>query len=243
VAKSATRFIVTVDDIPSGDLVALGERGERWLEAHAPLAMHAKAVGQAMMFSRMSVSNIHSMLWSTAQATLLISVTLIFALRSLKLGVLSLVPNVLPALFTFGLWGALVGEINVAMSGVASISLGIVVDDTVHFMSKYLRYRRDHGLATVEALRETFADAGTSLVINTIVLVSGFLVLTLSSFGLNADMGLVTAIVLSIGVVSDILLLPALLLTFDWQATETSPVVLETSPSTDAAIISAEAAS
>ena len=224
--KSATRFIVTLGDIPSSELIRLGERGERWLSEHTPAAMHTQAVGQAMMFSRMSESNIKGMLTGELQATILISLTLIFALRSLRLGVLSLLPNLLPAFLAFGIWGALVGQINVAVSGVASICMGIIVDDTVHFMSKYLRCRRNEGKSVEEAIRITIADAGTSLLINTVVLVSGFLVLTLSSFGLNADLGRVTAMVLSIGMLADMLLLPPLLLTFDRMLVK-KPVSLE----------------
>jgi len=215
VDRSATRVVVTVDDISTTQLLALGARGERWLVEHTPAAMHARAVGQAVMFARMSETNIESMLIGTFQAMLLISATLVFALRSLRLGLLSLLPNVLPAVLTFGLWGVFVGHINTAMSAVASISLGIVVDDTVHFMSSYLRARKYEQLSPRVAIVQTLEHSGAALIVTTIVLVAGFLVLALSAFGLNQDMGRVTALVLGIGLSADLLLLPALLLTLD----------------------------
>jgi len=123
-----------------------------------------------------------------------------------------MIPNLVPAAMGFGLWGLLVGEIGLSLSIVAGMTLGIVVDDTVHFLSKYLRARRENGLSSPDAVRYAFRRVGMALTTTSIVLVVGFLVLSLSSFQLNAGMGLLTAIVIVFALAADFLFLPPLLM-------------------------------
>ena len=155
------------------------------------------------------------MLTGTSIALVLISLILIFALRSLKLGLVSLIPNLAPAAMGFGLWGMLYGQVGLGLSGVIGMTLGIVVDDTVHFLSKYLRARREQGLSSQDAVRYAFHTVGIALFVTTLVLVAGFMVLTQSAFKLNADMGLLTAITIAIALVVDFIFLPPLLMKVD----------------------------
>jgi predicted RND superfamily exporter protein len=90
-----------------------------------------------------------------------------------------------------------------------------VVDDTVHFLSKYLRARREQGLDAGDAVRYAFHTVGIALLVTTVVLIAGFLVLTQSGFKLNSDMGLLTAVTIALALVADFLLLPALLIKAD----------------------------
>ena len=144
-----------------------------------------------------------------------ISLILIFALRSLRIGLISMMPNLVPAAMGFGLWGLTVGEVGLGLSIVAGMTLGIVVDDTVHFLSKYIRARREHGLDREDAVRYAFRTVGMALFTTSIVLITGFLVLSLSSFELNSGMGLLTAIVICFALVADFFLLPPLLMKLD----------------------------
>jgi predicted RND superfamily exporter protein len=112
----------------------------------------------------------------------------------------------------FGIWGMTNGQINVGNAIVTTMALGIIVDDSVHFLSKYLRARREGELTSEEAVRYAFSTVGSALVVTSFVLVAGFLVLTLSPFGLNAGMGLLTAIVLVVALGADLLFLPPLLM-------------------------------
>jgi len=123
-----------------------------------------------------------------------------------------LIPNALPILCTFGVWALLVGEVGFSVATVASISLGIIVDDTVHFLTKYRRARTELGLSAEDAIRYAFDTVGVALIVNTIILSLGFLVLTFSSFKLNVDMGMMTIIAIIFALVLDFLLLPCLLL-------------------------------
>jgi hypothetical protein len=141
-----------------------------------------------------------------------IALMMVAALRSLKLGLLSLIPNGLPILTTFGAWAILVGDVGFSVATVASISLGIVVDDTVHFLSKYVRAREDRELSVEDSIRYAFDNVGMAIVINTFILAVGFGVLTSSTFKLNVDMGLMTILAIVFALILDFLLLPAILL-------------------------------
>jgi predicted RND superfamily exporter protein len=140
---------------------------------------------------------------------------MIFSVRSLKFGLISLVPNLLPALMTFGIWGAFSGQVNLAVAVVYSVSIGIIVDDTVHFFAKYLRARRKLGLSPEDSLRYSYSTVGSALFVTTAVLTLGFLVLTLSHFTVNVIVGGMTAMTIAIGLAFDMLFLPSLLLRLD----------------------------
>ncbi|MDT8387576.1 MAG: efflux RND transporter permease subunit [Thiogranum sp.] len=215
VDKSATRFNVFLKSISSESTIALEQRAQQWLKANAPASMQVDGASPAIMFSHIGARNIRSMLGGTTLALVLISITLIFALRSLRIGLISIVPNLVPAGMAFGLWALLVGQVGLALSVVTGMTLGIVVDDTVHFLSKYLRARRESGLSPEDAVRYAFHTVGTALWTTSIVLIAGFLVLTGSPFALNSGMGLLTAITIALALLADFLLLPTLLMTLD----------------------------
>jgi len=95
------------------------------------------------------------------------------------------------------------------------MTLGIVVDDTVHFISKYLRARNNFNMSQEQAIKHAFTTVGPAMWTTTVALVAGFLVLTLSDYRMSADMGLLSAITISIALIMDFLLLPAILLVAD----------------------------
>merc|ERR1712137_627166 len=166
------------------------------------------------MFALIGEKNMTGMLYGTLLALVLISLLLVFALRSWRMGAISLLPNLLPAGIGFGIWGIYSGEINVGLSVVLSMTLGIIVDDTVHFLSKY-RHARNEGHDAADSVRYSFASVGRALWITTLVLTIGFSILAMSAFRLNSDMGLLTAIIIVAALIVDFLFLPAFLLLFD----------------------------
>ena len=220
VSKSSTQIVVSLQDLGSTQLKSIAERGTQWLQDNAGIT--AYGVGPAIMFSYISDRNIEGMLVGTGVAMILISLLIGIALRSVKLGFLSLIPNLLPAALAFGLWGLLVGEVNVAVSMVTGMALGIVVDDTVHFLSKYLRVRRQ-GLSAEKAVRYAFSSVGVAIIVTSIILVAGFGVLAQSSFGMNSNMAVLTAIAIIMALIADFLLLPVLLLKLDKKAYQVEP--------------------
>lgn len=226
VDKSSIKMVLTVANLGSVELVDLENRIYQWFAEHAP-QYQVVASSPSLMFAHIGETNMASMLSTLPITLVLISALLIFALRSVRLGLISLMPNIAPAVIGFGLWALISGEINLGLSVVVTLTLGIVVDDAVHFLSKYQRARRE-GQTAEQAVRYAFHTVGRALWITTVVLVVGFSVLAMSSFRLNADMGQLSAIVIFIALVVDFLFLPTLLMLFDKKA------YLQESPSDNA---------
>ncbi|HAS6948781.1 TPA: MMPL family transporter [Vibrio parahaemolyticus] len=226
VDKSSIKMVLTVANLGSVELVDLENRIYQWFAEHAP-QYQVVASSPSLMFAHIGETNMASMLSTLPITLVLISALLIFALRSVRLGLISLMPNIAPAVIGFGLWALISGEINLGLSVVVTLTLGIVVDDAVHFLSKYQRARRE-GQTAEQAVRYAFHTVGRALWITTVVLVAGFSVLAMSSFRLNADMGQLSAIVIFIALVVDFLFLPTLLMLFDKKA------YLQESPSDNA---------
>lgn len=214
VSKSATKLAVTLNSISSNEILALEENARIWMAENLPGIEHA-ASGPTVMFAHIGKRNIYSMLTGTTVALFLISLVLIVFFKSLKYGLLSLIPNMLPAAAAFGIWGIFVGQVGIALSVVTGMTLGIVVDDTVHFLSKYIRARREKNMSAEEAVRYAFNNVGIALLVTSIVLIAGFLILAQSHFELNSGMGLLTSVVIALALILDFMLLPPLLLKLD----------------------------
>ncbi|NOX08848.1 MAG: MMPL family transporter [Gammaproteobacteria bacterium] len=214
VAKQATRINVTLKTISSNQILALEERAGQWLMKNTQ-GLHTEGASPALMFAHIGLRNIESMLIGTTIALVLISLVLVVALRSFKYGLISLIPNLFPAAAAFGLWGILVGEIGLALSVVTAMTLGIVVDDTVHFISKYIRARRENNLSSHDAVRYAFKNVGVALWVTSAALIAGFMILSQSAFELNAGMGLMTSIIIAIALMLDFFMLPPLLMKID----------------------------
>jgi len=214
VDKAATRMVITVKNITSEQYIKFEQRINNWFSENAP-QYTAIVASPSLMFSHIGQRNINSMLIGTSLALVLISLLLGLALRSFKYGLISLIPNLVPASMAFGLWYFIDGQVGLGLSVVVGMTLGIVVDDTVHFLSKYVRARREQNKNATEAVRYAFNSVGRALWITTLVLVAGFMVLAQSSFKLNADMGLLTAITILIALIVDFLFLPPLLMKLD----------------------------
>ncbi len=211
VSKSSTRIAVTLETMSTNEVLALEQETAEWLRRNLP-GIEFYTSGPTVMFAHIGKRNIHSMLIGTSVALVLISLVLVLFLKSLRYGLISLIPNLLPAAMAFGIWGMFVGQVGIALSIVTGMTLGIVVDDTVHFLSKYLRARREKGLNAEQAVQYTFNSVGVALLVTSLVLIAGFMILAQSHFELNSGMGLLTSIVIALALVIDFLLLPPLLI-------------------------------
>jgi predicted RND superfamily exporter protein len=210
--KSATRMNVTVSNLRTRQLLELEARAHEWMVENMPASMQTPGASPAIMFGHIGLRNLQSMMSGNILALFLISFILILAFRSIKIGLVSLLPNLFPAMSAFGVWAILVGEVGVSLSVVIGMTIGIVVDDTIHFLSKYLRARREQDLAPADAVRYAFSTVGTAMWVTSAVLIAGFSVLAFSAFKMNAGMGLLTAITIAMALLLDFLFLPALLL-------------------------------
>lgn len=210
--KSATRVTATLDEVTTVQLRAFLTKSENWLRANTPPAMHANPTSASVMFAHISERNINSMLRGNIIAVVLIAIIMAAALRSAAMGALSIVPNAVPVLMTFGLWAVLVGQVGMASATVTATALGIVVDDSVHLLTKFLRGRREKGLSQEDAIRYAFRTVGPAIMTTTLILTTGFSVLAASTFKVNAEMGLLTALAIVLALIFDFLFLPTLLL-------------------------------
>ncbi|MFW2372156.1 MAG: efflux RND transporter permease subunit [Gammaproteobacteria bacterium] len=213
--RSATQLVVLLNKTHSEKLLEIDRQARAWAAIYTPELIVEEATGLDMVFANINHRNIRSLLQGTVLALVIISLVLIGVLRSIQLGLISMLPNLAPAALAYGTWGLLVGEIDLSASVVITMTLGIVVDDTVHFMMKYLRARREKSLDAREGIRYAFNTVGVALTITTVVLVSGFFVLTFSHFSPTSTTGALLAITLSFALLVDFLLLPPLLMAVD----------------------------
>ena len=198
----------------SAELRVLNSRAEKWLHENTGFKT-AQGTGLSLIFAYISERNINSMLFGSLFALFVISLILIFALKSLTMGLLSLAPNLVPAAMALGAWGYFVGTAGLSVAIVVAITLGIVVDDTVHFLSKYLRARRELHYDPELAVKFSFRTVGVALWITSLALMAGFLVLALSGFRVTAEMGLLSAATIGLALICDFLFLPPLLMKID----------------------------
>ncbi|MCG8317036.1 MAG: MMPL family transporter [Pseudomonadales bacterium] len=218
--KDETLFTIVMYQTSSAYVMEFADRAQDWLEQNFPGYMKVESTGLDKLFSEIGYRNSLSLLGGSFLAMVLISGMIMFALRSTRYGVLSLLPNLLPAFMAFGVWGLIDGNISLSVSIVACITLGIVVDDTVHFLSKYVRAKREQNLATEQAVRYAFRTVGVALVSTSIILVLNFGVMAFSSFQPASSLGLLTAITIVLALAVDFLFFAPLLLALDAKASQ-----------------------
>ncbi len=212
--KSGVRVIASMENLSTKQMLDVERRLHNWMDVNFS-EYTINAASPVLMFSHIGQRNIIRMLIGSLAALVLISIILIVAFRSVKLGLISLIPNLIPAGMAFGIWGLIDGQVGLGLSVVTGMTIGIVVDDTVHFISKYRRAKVEKGLSSEEAVRYAFSTVGVALWVTSLVLVSGFVVLSTSSFLMNSGMGLMTAITIAVALTMDFLFLPPILMTLD----------------------------
>ena len=213
--KSATKFIVTLESSDSLTVKHIGEGFDVWIQKNMPTYMQAESGSLIYMWAHLGSSASSSAILGALSALFMISIILALVFKSLRYGLISLIPNLLPAGIGYGVWALYSGMLQMSQMTVLSITIGIVVDDTVHFLSKYLRARRENNATSQDAVRYAFSHVGMPLWITTVVLVSGFGLLISSSFVPNADIGSLTALILVAALALDFFLLPPLLMLID----------------------------
>ena len=214
IAKSSTRVTATARvGMTADEIKEIALRAEEWLREHSP-TLATETTGFTIVFANLSERNIDSMLLATVIAMGLISLLLIVLLKSFKIGVISLIPNYVPAALTFGVWGHFVGQVGLAGSVMTAMAFGIIVDDTTHFLSKY-RLARRRGSSPEDAVRFTFKHVGRALWTTTVVLACGFIVFSFSGFAVTWMLGMLLTITVIFALIADFLFLPPLLLAID----------------------------
>jgi len=144
-------------------------------------------------------------------AMLLVGIIAGFLFRSWRMTFITLLPNVFPILATAAIMGYFNIPLKLSTSIIFAISFGIVVDDTIHFLSKF-RHEKKKGLSSIYAMKRTILTTGKPIIITTIILTFGFVVFCFSNFGVTYHIGLFVSISFLIALLADLLLLPVLIL-------------------------------
>lgn len=187
----------------------------RWAESwweNTPY--HAKVNGQTAMFAYMQSDVTDTLIKSITLAVVVVSLMMMAIFRNPRMIPLFILPNILPIMLVVGVMGWLAIDIDLGVAVSGAIIIGVAVDDTIHFLVKYLEARH-RGDSLHDALAYVMQYAGGAIIFTTIVLSTAFLVFVFSEFVPNAHFGIVTASALVIAVVIDLLMLPALLSVLD----------------------------
>ena len=171
--------------------------------------------GKALVFIKGTNYLINNLVFSLALAIFLISLFMAWMFRSYQMILISLLPNILPLLLTAGLMGYFGIPIKPSTILVFSIAFGISVDDTIHFLAKYRQELRANNWKIKKSVYSALRETGVSMFYTSIVLFFGFLVFTVSSFGGTIALGGLVSITLLFAMISNLILLPSLLLSFE----------------------------
>ena len=211
VDQSAANLVVRTGEVGSAAMRRLTARIEAVLsDGGVPPGMRALVTGNAVLLDRAADAVAGSQLATVASAALAIWLLLAVGLRSARLGLVAMIPNVLPVLFFFGTLGLGAAPLSLPTSLIASAALGIAIDDTAHTLVRY-RFERRAGHDPQEAVRRATLAVGRPIALASLMLVLGFGSVAASEFATLRQFGLLSAWTLGVCAVTDLVLLPALL--------------------------------
>ncbi len=170
----------------------------------------AKVTGKTYLTQKMSVDIVNSQIESLASAMIIVLGLFFFVLRSFWLGIIAIIPNILPIIGNLGLMGLVGIPINTATAIISAVAIGIAVDDTIHFTIHYSRFRQQ-GHSVFEAIAHTWTTKGLAAIATSVVLIGGFGILIFSDFIPTAEFGFLCALIMFVALLADLFVLPALL--------------------------------
>ena len=210
------RITTFMKDIGTDKMDVIQERLKAVIAKEFPAEKYSVSItGKALVFIKGTNYLINNLVFSLSLAILLIALFMAWMFRSPQMILISLIPNILPLLVTAGLMGFLDIPIKPSTILVFSIAFGISVDDTIHFLAKYRQELMSNKWKIKPSVYAALRETGVSMFYTSIVLFFGFLIFTLSSFGGTIALGGLVSVTLLLAMVSNLLLLPSLLLTFE----------------------------
>ena len=210
------RMTTFMKDIGTDKMIGIEERMQQKIDKEFPKEdFDVTMTGGALVFLKGTTFLINNLVISLSLAILLIAIFMAFLFRSFRMIVISLIPNIFPLLITAGLMGYLGVPIKPSTILVFSIAFGISVDDTIHFLAKYRQELIANNWRIKQSVYAALRETGVSMFYTSIVLFFGFLVFTVSSFGGTIALGGLVSITLLFAMVSNLLLLPSLLLSLE----------------------------
>ena len=221
--RSESRVIAVYNELSDKNLITLENKIKLWLEENKIEGTTPTIGSSNLAFAHMQYSNVNSLSKGFVLALMAISVSLIFLFRSFSLGAVSVIPNLIPAAMAFGIWALINGKVGFGMSIGITLTLGIVVDDTIHFLSKYKYAKETLGYNNVESIRYAMDTVGIAMLLTTAMMSVAFGAMLFSNFTPNQDLGLITIITILCAVFVDLILLPIIMLRLFADKTEDKP--------------------
>ena len=213
--KESIKLVASLKELGSLEYREFAKRVENYASQNMPEDMVSIGTGTRPIFAFLSNMLITQLVYALGIGIVLITATIILFFRSLRYGMLTSVTNLLPIGVAFGIWAIVSGEISMLVGIGMGTTLGIIVDFTVHFLSKYLHARRQKNLSAEEAVEYAFETVGFALIITSFSLILGFLVLLQAFFIPIHGFVLFSSIAFLSALIIDLLLFPALLITWD----------------------------
>ncbi|MBV1883241.1 MAG: MMPL family transporter [Pseudomonadales bacterium] len=220
--RSALKLTVTVNELTSKQLIVLENRINKWMNENMP-EFNQKMTGLRLIFAHAGLNTTYDLLVGAGVTLLVITLLLVVGLSSLRYGLLSIIPNLFPAAVVFGFWYLLVGRIDGNVAILLSISIGLVVDDTVHLLSKYIE-ARSRGESPNQAIQYAFTTAGVAIFVTTFAIGLGVLVLLNSSWVPMQYVAKMLSSIVFVALILDLFLLPSILFAMErfWQSSRFS---------------------
>ncbi len=212
--KSESKILVSLKEQTTNEMLSIEKEFVTWMDDNLEDVEHFRS-GVMLVFSHVGVENARSMIYGTAIALTVMSLIIGLSLTSFRLGLVSLVANMVPAVMAFGVWGLLVGQVGMAVAIAVGMTLGIVVDNAVHLLTKYSHAFENNGGEPDKSIEYAFSHVGVALLVCNSVLIAGFLILAQSSFSLNSHMAYFAATTFVLALIVDFLLLPPVLFWVD----------------------------
>jgi predicted RND superfamily exporter protein len=211
---SAIRLMVGTSNLSNVELLNFNDRIELWIADNMEPEYPVMHGDNSILFARLDRSISLQLLEGFTLSFILITATLLIGLKSVRYGLLSIMANLFPATIVFGFWGLFVGELNPYILMLFSISIGLVVDDSVHILSKYIYARRD-GVTPEGAVQYSLDKAGSAITITTLSLAAGTIILVFSNTFYYQNVALLLTPIVVVALLLDLLFLPPLLVKFD----------------------------
>lgn len=211
---SAIRLMIGTSNLSNRELIAFNDKIDLWITANMPPDYKVLHGDNSILFARLDHAISVELMKGFSLSFALITLTLIIGLKSLRYGLLSIMPNLFPATIVFGFWGLFVGELSPYILMLFSISIGLVVDDSVHVLSKYISARRE-GEPPESAVQHSLEKAGPAITITTLSLAVGTFILVLSNTFYYQNVAQLLTPIILVALLLDLLFLPPLLVRFD----------------------------
>ena len=211
---SAIRLVIGTSNLSNLELLNFNDRIDQWITANVAPEYKVMHGDNSILGARLNRTISTELLKGFTLSFFLITLTLLIGLKSVRYGLLSIMPNLFPATIVFGVWGLMVGELSPYILMLFSISIGLVVDDSVHILSKYIHARRE-GKTPESAVQYSLDTAGPAITITTLSLALGTFVLVLSNTFYYQNVALLLTPIIMVALLLDLLFLPPLLIKFD----------------------------